>query len=139
MAGASSRWIGLAKSGAAAPLASYPELADESLAFDAALSSDSARAAIVWDQDSGGDKGGITVAVGGHLNNPLGLTIAPNNDILTANANDGNIVETRPSGTEFPPLDTGAGAGGLFGLTLAPDHEGVYFVDDANNTLGLLH
>ena len=83
--------------------------------------------------------GGITVVVGGHLMNPLGLTVAPNDDILTANANDGNIVETRPSGTEFPPLDTGAGAGGLFGLTLAPDHEGAYFVDDANNTLGLLH
>ena len=83
--------------------------------------------------------GGITVVVGGHLNNPLGLTVAPNDDILTANANDGNIVETRPSGTEFPPLDTGAGAGGLFGLTLAPDREGVYFVDDANNTVGLLH
>jgi hypothetical protein len=83
--------------------------------------------------------GGTTVATGRHLNNPLGLTIAPNDDILTANANDGNIVETRPSGSEFPPVDTGAGAGGLFGLTVTPNGEGVYFVDDANNTLGLLH
>jgi sugar lactone lactonase YvrE len=83
--------------------------------------------------------GGTTVAVGGPLNNPLGLTMAPNDDVLTANANDGNIVETRPSGSEFPPVDTGAGAGGLFGLTVAPNRKGVYFVDDTNNTLGLLH
>jgi hypothetical protein len=83
--------------------------------------------------------GGTTVAVGGYLNNPLGLTVAPNGDILTANANDGNIVETTPIGAEFQPLDTGAGAGGLFGLTVAPNLRGVFFVDDANNTLGLLH
>jgi hypothetical protein len=83
--------------------------------------------------------GGTSVATGGYLNNPLGLTLAPNGDILTANANDGNIVETTPIGAEFQPVDTGAGGGGLFGLTTAPDHQGVYFVDDANNTLGLLH
>ena len=41
--------------------------------------------------------GGITVAAGGYLNSPLGLTLAPNGDILTANANDGNLVETTPS------------------------------------------
>jgi hypothetical protein len=83
--------------------------------------------------------GGTTVAVGGYLNNPLGLTIAPNDDVLTANANDGNIVETTPIGAEFQPVDTGAGGGGLFGLTPAPNRQGVFFVDDANNTLGLLH
>jgi hypothetical protein len=83
--------------------------------------------------------GGITVAKGGYLNGPLGLTIAPNDDILTTNAGDGNILETTPVGAEFQPVDTGAGAGGLFGLTLAPDRQGVFFVNDANNTLGLLH
>jgi hypothetical protein len=83
--------------------------------------------------------GGTTIALGGYLNNPLGLTIAPNGDILTANADDGNIVETTPIGAEFQPVDTGAGEGGLFGLVVAPAHQGVYFVDDANNTLGLLH
>ncbi|HEV3093260.1 MAG TPA: hypothetical protein VGY30_01960 [Solirubrobacteraceae bacterium] len=82
---------------------------------------------------------GTTVAAGGYLNNPLGLTIGPNGDLLAANANDGNIVETTPVGAEFQPLDTGAGAGGLFGLTVAPQRAGVYFVDDANNTLALLH
>lgn len=82
---------------------------------------------------------GETVAVGGYLDNPLGLTLAPNGDVLTANANDGNIVETTPAGAEYQPLDTGAGAGGLFGLAVTPNSKGLYFVDDANNTLGLLH
>jgi hypothetical protein len=82
---------------------------------------------------------GTTIAAGGYLNNPLGLTLAPNGDILTANANDGNIVETTPVGAEFQPLSTEAGAGGLFGLTVAPTFRGVYFVNDANNTLGLMH
>jgi hypothetical protein len=82
---------------------------------------------------------GITVAKGGYLNNPLGLTLAPNGDILAANANDGNIVETTPFGAEFQPFDTGAGGGGLFGLTVATGHPGIYFVNDTENTLDLLH
>jgi len=83
--------------------------------------------------------GGITVSTGGHLNNPLGMTLAPNGDILTANGADGNIVETTPFGFQFPPANTGAGAGGLFGLTLDAQGRGIYFVDDSNNSLGLLH
>ncbi len=82
---------------------------------------------------------GMTVAAGGYLNNPLGLTLAPNGDILTANANDGNIVETTPLGAEFQPLNTEAGAGGLFGLTVTPNLKGIYFVDDTNNTVALQH
>jgi hypothetical protein len=83
--------------------------------------------------------GGITVAKGGYLNNPLGLTISPNGDILSANGGDGNIVETTPFGAEFQPFETEAGEGGLFGLTLTPNERGVYFVNDAENTLDLLH
>jgi hypothetical protein len=82
---------------------------------------------------------GITVASGGFLNHPLGLTIAPNGDILTVNASDGNMLETTPLGAEFQPHDTGAGGGGLFGLTVAPNSRGVYFVNDTENTLDLLH
>jgi hypothetical protein len=41
--------------------------------------------------------GGITLSRGGRLASPLGLTIAPNGDVLTVNAGDGNIVETMPS------------------------------------------
>jgi hypothetical protein len=82
--------------------------------------------------------GGITVAKGGYLNGPLGMTLTPNGHLLTANAGDGNLVETTPAGAEFQPFDTGAGGGGLFGLTIAPDLKGVYFVNDTENTLQLL-
>ena len=87
--------------------------------------------------DAIGEGGGTTVAKGGYLNSPLGLTLAPNGDILTANAADGNLVETTPVGAEFQPFDTGAGEGGLFGLVVTPSLKGVYMVDDANNTLAL--
>jgi hypothetical protein len=91
---------------------------------------------------------GGTIAQGGALFAPLGLAIAPTNgDILTVNANDGSLVETTTAGTEFAPvnLDTTAappadpGAGSLFGLAIAPNGAGVYFVDDLSNTLNLLH
>ena len=85
---------------------------------------------------------GATVSTNGGLNGPLGLAIAPNGDILTVNAGDGNLVEITPGGSQFAPLmiDTsGAGGGTLFGLALTPDQSGVYFVDDGDNTLDLLH
>lgn len=87
---------------------------------------------------------GITVSKNGALNDPLGLTIAPNGDILTVNGNDGNLVETAPDGKQVATHvldDTGSppGAGTLFGLDVAPGDAGVYFVDDGSNTLNLLH
>jgi hypothetical protein len=83
--------------------------------------------------------GGITVAKGGYLDAPLGMTLAPNGDILTTNGDNGSIVETTPFGAEFQPYETEAGEGGLFGLTIAPNAQGVYFVNDSENTLDLLH
>jgi hypothetical protein len=83
--------------------------------------------------------GGTTVAEGGFLKSPLGMTLAPNGDLVTANAGNGNLVETTPAGAQFPPVETGTKAGGLFGLTIAPDAQGVYFVNDEENKLGLLH
>ena len=86
---------------------------------------------------------GKTVTAGGAINDPLGLTIAPNGDILSANGNDGNIVETTPGGIqiEHTLVDNtgGTGAGCLFGLTTVFGFHGVYFVDDCTNTLNLLH
>ncbi len=85
---------------------------------------------------------GTTVSAGGGLNGPLGLAIAPNHDILTVNAGDGNLIEITPAGMQFAPklIDTsGAGAGTLFGLAVRPDKKGIYFVDDGDNTLDLLH
>ena len=77
----------------------------------------------------------------GKLNEPLGLTIAPNGDLLTANAGDGNIVETTPAGkqTVVRTADKKTGAGSLFGLVVAPERQRLYYVDDGENALMLLH
>jgi DNA-binding beta-propeller fold protein YncE len=85
--------------------------------------------------------GGTTVTEGGHLKEPLGLVLAPNGDIITTNAGDGNIVETTPGGKQLlaRPADPKVGAGSLFGLAVAPAGNGLYFVDDGENTLRLLH
>jgi hypothetical protein len=84
---------------------------------------------------------GITLSSGGHLKQPLGLVLAPNGDILTTNAGDGNIVETTPAGRQIAVAagDAKGGAGALFGLAIAPGGKGLLFVDDALNTLRLLH
>jgi hypothetical protein len=87
---------------------------------------------------------GSTVTTNGALNDPLGLTVAPNDDILTVNGNDGFIVETTPDGSQIDTrlLDSTGnppGAGALFGLDIVPGGNGVYFVDDATNTLNILH
>ena len=91
--------------------------------------------------------GGTTVSSGAPLNDPLGLAMAPNGDILTANGGDGNLVETTPGGDQVaikmldnspaPPGPNGNGT--LFGLAVVPGGSGVYFVDDGTNTLNLLH
>jgi hypothetical protein len=85
------------------------------------------------------DDTGSTLSINGSLNDPLGLTLATNGNILTTNGNDGNMVVTTPKGNQAATilLDP-AGAGVLFGLTDVPG-QGVYFVDDGDNTLRLLH
>lgn len=91
---------------------------------------------------------GLMLTSGGSLNAPLGLTIAPNGDVLTVNGNNGKVVETIASGPHagmqvatlfLDKSGSPAGAGALFGLTIAPAGSGVYYVDDAVNTLRLLH
>ena len=79
-----------------------------------------------------------TISAGDHLKQPLGLILAPNGDILTTNAGDGNIVETTPAGKQVMTrtLDTKTGAGSLFGLAL--DADKIYYVDDGDNTLKVL-
>ena len=87
---------------------------------------------------------GSEVTSGGALNTPLGLTVAPRGDVLTVNGGDGRLVETTPAGTQVATrfLDKSGspkGAGALFGLAVAPHASGLYYVDDAVNTLRLLH
>lgn len=89
--------------------------------------------------------GGKTVATGGTLNDPLGLAIAPNGDVITMNGADGNAVETTAAGrTAATKTLVANGAGDLFGLAIAPSAHGIYFVNDAGsgpaaNSLQLLH
>jgi hypothetical protein len=87
---------------------------------------------------------GFTVSRGRFLNGELGLVIAPNGDILTVNGGNGNLVEVTPSGAQIAVrrLDSSGsppGAGALFGLAVKPGQRAVYYVDDATNTLNLLH
>jgi hypothetical protein len=87
---------------------------------------------------------GLDVTSQGAITDPLGLTIAPNGDVLTVDGADGNLVETTPQGAQvaMKVLDSSGnppGSGALFGLAVAPRGHGLYFVDDATNTLDLLH
>jgi sugar lactone lactonase YvrE len=86
-------------------------------------------------------KGGAVLTHGGHLKEPLGMVLAPNGNIVTSNGGDGNIVETTPAGQQVAvrTADRKTGAGSLFGLVTAPGGKGIYFVDDGENTLNLLH
>jgi DNA-binding beta-propeller fold protein YncE len=86
---------------------------------------------------------GKTLTSGGSLNGPLGLAVTPAGHILTVNSADGFITEVSPHGAQLAKaqLDGSGsppGAGALFGLAFDPE-KGVYFVDDAVNTLNLLH
>ena len=86
---------------------------------------------------------GGTVSKGGALNDPLGLTVLANGNIVTANGGNGLAVETTPSGHQIAKvfLDKSGnppGAGALFGLVPVTGM-GLYYVDDATNTLNLFH
>jgi len=86
---------------------------------------------------------GRTLSSGGTLNNPLGLVVTAGGEVLTVNGGDGNVTEINPGGRQVAhaQLDSSGsppGAGALFGLVFDPAH-GLWYVDDATNTLNLLH
>jgi len=92
-------------------------------------------------RDSSGGTG-KTVSEGGSLNDPLGLTVAPNGNIVTVDGDDGFVIETTPSGHQIAKtlLDNNGnppGAGALFGLVIVNNN--LYFVDDDENALNLFH
>jgi hypothetical protein len=87
---------------------------------------------------------GMLLTAGGLLSNPLGLAVSPRGSVLTVNGGNGLIVETTPAGMQVASrlLDNSGspkGAGALFGLAVKANGRGVYYVDDAQNTLRLLH
>ena len=89
---------------------------------------------------------GSTLTSGGQLSGPLGLVIAPDGDLLAANATNGKIVEITPAGKQVgeyyaddsigqdPP-----GNGDLFDVAITQDGKGVLFVNDGTNILQELH
>jgi DNA-binding beta-propeller fold protein YncE len=88
------------------------------------------------------DGTGSTLSQGGSINGPLGLTVAPDGNIVSVNGNDGRVVVTSPTGEQIARtfLDTTGtppGNGALFGLAIAGDN--LYFVDDDENALNLFH
>jgi hypothetical protein len=82
--------------------------------------------------------GGLTVTSGQNLNAPLGMTLVRGGDILTANGGDGNVVETTERGTQVATVAADPSGGDLFGLTVSPGADSVFYVDDGTNTLNLL-
>jgi DNA-binding beta-propeller fold protein YncE len=75
---------------------------------------------------------------GGALNGPLGLTTAPDGDLIAVNGNNGNAVEITPGGRQVATVTlVPHGAGDLFGVTTYTDGQGVLFVNDGTNALDL--
>lgn len=91
------------------------------------------------------DGAGTTISVGGQLANPLGMVLAPNGNLLVANATNGKIVEITTAGKQvgeyYAIQDVGQdppGNGDLFGIAINQAGTGVLFVKDDTNTLALL-
>jgi hypothetical protein len=78
------------------------------------------------------------ISKGGSLNAPLGMTLALNGDLLVVNGSNGVITEITPTGKQVAKHTLiKKGAGDLFGLALTPNYQGLYFVNDGDNTLQL--
>jgi hypothetical protein len=78
-----------------------------------------------------------TLAAGGALNAPLGMTLAPNGDLVVVNGNNGNAVEISPAGKQlFTKTLIKNGAGDLFGITTTPAG-GLLAVNDGKNVIDI--
>jgi hypothetical protein len=83
---------------------------------------------------------GTKISSGGSLSAPLGMTIAPNGDLVVDNGNNGNLVEITPAGKQIATVTlVKNGAGDLFGLAVKPGGKGILFVNDGANALDLDH
>ncbi len=90
---------------------------------------------------------GREVTKGGLLQRPLAMVPTPAGHLIVANGTNGQAVEIDPvagrqlyarwidaNKAQQPP-----GSGDLFGLALTPGGDGLYYVEDENNTLVLAH
>jgi sugar lactone lactonase YvrE len=81
-----------------------------------------------------------TLSTGGELNAPLGMTIAPNGDLVVVNGNNGNAVEITPAGKQLATRTLiKNGAGDLFGIITMQGNDGLIVVNDGTNALDEAH
>jgi DNA-binding beta-propeller fold protein YncE len=86
---------------------------------------------------------GREITKDGLMKRPLAMTAAPNGHLLVCNALNGQVVEVDPaSGKQLYAqwIDTDQaqsppGNGDLFGIVMAPDGKGFYYVEDDVNTV----
>jgi hypothetical protein len=79
-----------------------------------------------------------TLSAGGALDAPLGMTLAPNGDLVVVNANNGNAVEITPAGRQLMTRTlVKNGAGDLFGVITAQAGNGLFIVNDGTNAIDL--
>jgi hypothetical protein len=77
-----------------------------------------------------------TLTTGGALNAPLGMTLAPNGDLVVVNGNNGNAVEITPDGRQLATKTLiKNGAGDLFGIITTQGGNGLLVVNDGTNAL----
>ncbi|MGH6817607.1 MAG: hypothetical protein ACREC1_02410 [Methylovirgula sp.] len=96
-------------------------------------------------KDSAGT--GTVITKGGMLKRPLAMTLAPNGNLIVANAQNGEVVEVNPSTHEqvaarwvnVDKAQSPPGSGDLFGIALTLDGKGFYYVNDDVNELALAH
>jgi hypothetical protein len=75
-----------------------------------------------------------TLSTGGALDAPLGMTIAPNGDLVVVNGNNGNAVEITPAGKQLATKTLiKNGAGDLFGIITT--QTGLIIANDGTNAL----
>jgi hypothetical protein len=74
------------------------------------------------------------LSAGGALDAPLGMTLAPNGDLIVVNGNNGNAVEITPAGRQVATRTLiKNGAGDLFGIITTPT--GLLIANDGTNAL----
>jgi hypothetical protein len=77
------------------------------------------------------------ISIGGALSAPLGMTLAPNGDLIVVNGNNGNAVEITPQGRQLATKTlVKNGAGDLFGI-LTTQAGNLLAVNDGTNALEL--
>ncbi|MGH3257421.1 MAG: hypothetical protein ACRDOU_18860 [Streptosporangiaceae bacterium] len=77
-----------------------------------------------------------TVSAGGALNAPLGMTLAPNGDLVVVNGNNGNAVEITPAGRQVRTRTLiKNGAGDLFGIIMTRAGDDLLVANDGTNAL----